>query len=201
MAVLTSALITLAEFKTYLPDYAGGTKYDGLFEMLIDSVSTQFDRYLGRLLAKGTFTGVYLDGPDSRELVLPNYPVVSIASIYEDGVLLTEGEDYDYLLYADVGILQRLGGDWASGPKKILITYTAGYVVQGTTPLTGETALPADIRLACMMQVAREWKKNTLSEWGVVSKSSPDGLSVTKTETGLLKEVREILDRYRSFSL
>jgi hypothetical protein len=201
MSVLASALINLTQFKAYLPDYTGGTKYDGLFEALIDSISEQFDGYVGRKLAKTTYTAVYFDGNRKDCLLLPQYPIVSIASIAEAGDALTEGEDNDYLLYADRGILKKVSGVWYKGSKTILITYTAGYTVQGANPGTGEVVLPADLKLACMIQVAREWKKNTLSEWGVISKSSPDGASVTKTETGLLKEVREILDRYRSFNL
>ena len=81
------------------------------------------------------------------------------------------------------------------------VTNPGGEAVRVPYRYLVETALPADLKLACLMQVAREWKKATLNEWGVISKSSPDGMSVTKTETGLLKEVREILDRYRSFAL
>jgi hypothetical protein len=201
MSVAAGSLITLAQFKAYLQDYSGGTKYDALFETLIDGVSEAFNAYVGRALAKTTYTAVYFDGDGKESLLLPNYPIVSITSITEDGSALTEGEDSDYLLYAATGILKRVNGAWYKGSKKIKLTYVAGYTVQGGTMGTGETALPADLKLACMIQVAREWKKATLSEWGLISKSSPDGMSVTRTETGLLKEAREILDRYRSFIL
>ena len=201
MAVATASLITLAQFKAYLPDYSGGTKYDALFETLIDGVSEAFNAYVGRALAKTTYTAAYFDGNGQGGFLLPNYPIVSITSITEDGNALTEGEDSDYLLYADRGILKRVMGAWYKGSKTIKLTYVAGYVVQGATVTAPDVALPADLKLACMIQVAREWKKATLSEWGVISKSSPDGATISRVEAGLLKEVREILDRYRSFFL
>ena len=201
MGVATASLITLAQLKAYLPDFTGGTKYDALFETLIDGVSESFNAYVGRALAKTNYTAVYFDGNGKESLILPNYPIASITSITEDGTALTEGEDSDYLLYAATGILKRVNGAWYKGSKTIKLTYIAGYVVQGATATAPDIALPADLKMACMVQVAREWKKATLSEWGVISKSSPDGMSVTRTETGLLKEVREILDKYRSFFL
>jgi hypothetical protein len=201
MGVAAGSLITLAQFKAYLPDYSGGTKYDTLFETLIDGVTEAFNAYVGRALAKTTYAAVYFDGNGKESLLLPNYPIASVTSITEDGNALTEGEDSDYLLYAATGILKRVNGAWYKGSKTIKITYVAGYVVQGATVTAPDVALPADLKMACMVQVAREWKKATLSEWGAISKSSPDGMSVTRTETGLLKEVREILDRYRSYIL
>lgn len=201
MSVLAKSLITLTQFKPYLADYTGGTKYDTLFELLIDGVSEAFNQYVARTLAKTTYTAVYLDGNGKARLFLPNWPIISVASIAEDGIALTEGEYNDYLLYKDEGILLRASGYWSAGPKMVLLTYTAGYVVQGATPSAGETALPADLGLACMMQVAREWKKGQLGEWGMTSKSTPDGATVARTEAGLMKEVREILDHYRRFHL
>ncbi len=201
MSVAAKSLITAAQFKGYIPSIAAGdTSNDTLFELLIDGVSEAFDGYVGRPLAKTTYTAVYYDGNGKETLLLPNYPIVSITSIAEDGTALTEGENSDYLFYAASGILKRVSGAWLKGPKKIKITYVAGYVVQGATPTAPDIALPADLKLACMIQVAREWKKTQDSEWGQTSKSLGDG-SVSFIEASLLKEVREILDRYRNYHI
>ena len=198
MAVAASSLITAAQFKPYLgPDYAGTTN-DTLFELLIDSVSEMFNGRVARMLAKTTHTDVYIDGNGKESLILPNFPIVSITSIHEDGVLLTEGAAADYVVDYACGIIHRVGGVWLRGRKTVKITYTAGYVVQGASPGTGETALPADIKLGCMIQVAREWKKTQGSEWGETSRNFPDG-STSHVERGLLKEVEEILQKYRRY--
>lgn len=201
MSVAAGSLITAAQFRAYVPAIpAADTSNDTLFELLIDGVSEAFNKYVGRTLAKTTYTAVYIDGNGKESLLLPQYPVASITSITEDGNALTEGEDNDYLLYAASGILKRVSGAWAKGPKTIKITYVAGYVVQGVTVTAPDIALPADLKLACMMQVAREWQKTKGSEWGESSRSFPDG-SISRFETALLKEVREILDHFRSFTL
>ena len=198
MAVLAASLITAAQFKPYLgPDYAGTTN-DPLFELLIDSVSEMFNGHVKRTLAKTTYTDAYFDGNGQGSLVLPNYPIVSVASIYEGGILLVEGAEADYVVDYATGIVHRVGGVWLRGRKTLKITCTAGYVVQGASPGTGETALPADLKLACMIQVAREWKKTQGSEWGETSRNFPDG-STSHVERGLLKEVEEILQKYRSY--
>ncbi|MEN6560867.1 MAG: hypothetical protein ABFD52_08850 [Acidobacteriota bacterium] len=198
MSVAASSLITAAQFKTYLgPEYSG-TGNDSLFELLIDSVSEMFNSRIGRTLAKTTYTDQYFDGNGKTDLFLPNYPVISITSIYEDGVLLTEGAAADYVVDHASGIVHRVGGVWLRGRQTVKITYAAGYVVQGASPGTGETALPADLKLGCMIQVAREWKKSQGSEWGETSRSFPDG-STSHVERGLLKEVEEILQKYRRY--
>lgn len=198
MAVLAASLITAAQFKPYLgPEYSG-TGNDTLFELLIDSVSEMFNGHIGRTLAKTTYTDAYFDGNGKESLVLPNYPIVSVASIHENGVLLVEGAAADYVVDHATGIIHRVGGVWARGRQTLKITYAAGYVVQGASPGAGETALPADLKLACMIQVAREWKKTQGSEWGETSRSFPDG-STSHVERGLLKEVEEILEKYRRY--
>lgn len=198
MAVLAASLITAAQFKLYLgPEYAGATN-DSLFELLIDSVSEMFNRHIGGTLAKMTYTDAYFDGNGQESLILSNFPIVSVASIHEDGVLLTEGATADYVVDYAVGMIHRVGGRWLRGRKTLKINYTAGYVVQGASPGAGETALPADLKLGCMIQAAREWKKSQGSEWGETSRSFPDG-STSHVERGLLKEVEEILQKYRRY--
>lgn len=199
MSVAASSLITLDQLKAYLGPGFEGNQNDALLELLIDSVSATFNSHLGRILAKTTYTSLKLNGPEATpDLVLPNYPIVSIASIYEDDTLLVENTDY-YVDYA-AGIIHRIGGNWVEGWHEIVITYVAGYVVQGATPGTGETALPANIKLACFIQAAREWKKTQGAEWGESSRTFPDG-STTRVERGLLKDVEELLAPYRRINL
>lgn len=197
MSVAAPSLITLDQLKLYLGPNVGTTN-DALLELLIDNVSEEFNRRLGRTLAKTTYTSLALDGDHEEILELPNWPAVSVTSIYEDDVLLVADTDYEVDLAR--GLIKRVGGHWSKGFQNIVITYVAGYTVQGATPGTGETALPADLKLACMIQTAREWKKTLGSEWGETSRSFPDGSS-SRVERGLLKDVEEILQRYTRYGL
>jgi len=196
MALRSTALVSVAQAKAYCGIETATTTWDTVLETLIDGVSEGFNRLCARTLAKATHTNVYLDGPEGRDLILPNFPVVSITSIYEDDVELTADEDYR--LYAEAGILRRIGGDWARGDRVIKITFVAGFVVLGSAPGTGETALPADLQLAALQQIAAEWMAHKNKTWGRTSESGPDGSSITRFETTqFLREVREVLARYR----
>lgn len=205
MPVAASSLITLAKLEVYLGEEASkaitsGTALESQLEGLINSVSARFDAYVGRKLAKALYTAEKYNGPKGADLLLRNYPVVSITKLEEDDDELTEGRDDDYLLDAEMGVVTRVSGAWLRGPQVIEVTYTAGYVVQGGTVTAPDIALPADVQLACFIQVAAEWKKTQGSAWGVSSVSYPDG-SISRFERGLLKEVVEMLEKYRRYSL
>jgi hypothetical protein len=196
MPLRSTALVTVAAAKAYCGIPTATTDWDTVLETLIDGVSEGFNRFCDRVFAKTTYTSIYLDGPESSELILPNAPVVSITSVEEDGITLAEGEDDDYQLDAGAGILSRVGGEWRHGIKTIKITYVAGYVVLDGTIGTGETALPADVKLAALWQVAAEWQVHKNKTWGVTGRTFPDG-SFSRVENGaFLKEVREALGNY-----
>ena len=197
------ALVTLAAARSYLGKAATDTADDAIIETVIDAVSAKFDRYCGRALAKATDASLYLDGSGEAVILLPRYPVVSIASVVEDGTALTVGDDEDdAILYANEGMIKKVGAIWRPGSQNVLLTsFVAGYVVQGVTPGTGETALPADLKLAALTQVAADFQAFKKRDWGEVSRTFPDG-SVTRSETGaLLKEVQRVLDGYRDIRI
>jgi len=197
MAVAAASWITLAQLKVYAGITTTDATRDTMLEGIIDSVSVELCRFVGREISKTTYTAVYLDGNGEKDLLLPHYPVVSITSLAENSVSLTEGLTYDYLLYAAEGRLHRIYGGWLNWPKILLITYVAGYVVQGATPGAGETALPLDLKMACQMQCAFEWKKSQQKNWGIASITTPDG-SISKNETGsILKAVQDKLSGHK----
>jgi len=185
MAVAANALITLAESKTYRQ--ITGATHDTILETLIDSVSTRFESRCRREFKSATDATLYLDGNGEKELALPRSPVTSIVSVTEDETVLTEGDDEDYRLYTsnNDAYLYRLGTNWIKGAKKILLT----------TFLAGFVTVPADLKLACMKQVAFEFDKYLKKNLGETSRSL-DGVSVSLTEDGLLKEVEEVLRHY-----
>lgn len=196
MSVAAASWITLAQFKTYAGMVSADATRDASIEPIIDGVSSALCQFLGREIAKTTYTNEYMDGPEGAELLIPNYPIVSISAITEDDVALTEGVDYDYILYSKEGRLHRVDGSWVNLPKAIKLTYVAGYIVQGATPSAGETALPADLKLACCLQTAAEWKRSSRAEWGLTNISMQDGSIATLASDALLPQVKVILRRY-----
>lgn len=63
------------------------------------------------------------------------------------------------------------------------------------------SGIPADLKLACMEQVAVEHKRATKKEHGELSRSFGEGSISKMTEENLLPYVREILDKYTRRSL
>jgi hypothetical protein len=195
MSINDTALVTLSAAREYLQ--LTKTTYDSVLEVIINAVSDLFCKYVGRQLAMKTYTDILLDGNSREYLFLPGRPIVEITSIYEDTNLLVEGYDQDYVVYKAEGMVRRVGGAvWIDLPQSIEITYDAGYIVQDKAPAAGETALPADIKLACLMQVGREWKRHQQADWGEISRTMTDG-SVSRSERdALLPQVKAVLDNY-----
>jgi hypothetical protein len=190
----TIALVTLADARLYCGKVVGSeTEDDPVIEMLIDGVSGAFNAYVGRRIVEYTETTAYVDGNGRETIQLPRWPVTSIATVTEDDTDLTEGDDEDYRLYGDEGLLRRLGEAWMSGRKKIKLTsYRAGYMLAN---------LPKDLKFAALKQIAAELKDFRMRTQGEISRTAPDG-SVTKRESGqFLPEVKAALDRYRDIRI
>ena len=188
-----TALVRLDEAKFYI---GKATDEDtGILDMFIDSVSARFNTYTDRTLATATYNNAEFDGNGKQVFYLPNWPITGNMAIYEDDILLTAGNDNDYLCYNNQGMLYRVNKTWYYGPKELKITYTAGY-----TCLSGNITLPPEIRLAALKQIAFEFGRYQRKDLGLDSVSYPDG-SIARTQSGLLKEVEEVLDGYRRYTL
>jgi hypothetical protein len=190
MSLADNALVTLDDAKTFLQKTTD--KDVGILELLINGVSQEFDRFCGRILKQATTTALYLDGNGEKILDLPNWPAADLGTVTEDGTLLTEGDDDDYILYSsdDSAYLYRVSGVWMKKRKSVLIS----------TADLGFSPIPADIQLACLKQCAKEFQTMALKGWGETSRSGGDG-SVSVVEPGLLKDVEAVLRRYRRYGI
>jgi len=186
-----NALITVADFRGYVTDAVGVTK--NAIETIINGISQEFDRFVGFVLKQATYTALYLDGNGEKYLPLPGYPAASLGTVTEDGTLLAEGLDDDYVLYTsdNDAYLQKISGVWLDGPKTELIS----------TVKLGFATIPGDLILACLKQCAWEYQRMKRSEWGETSRSGEGGGSVSLVEPGLLPDVVAVLKRYRRAGL
>lgn len=147
------------------------------------------------------------DVPISRltKLFLPELPVVSVASVVEDGDTLTEGADEDYQI-GNLGILYRQGGYWAQGVQIVTVTYTHGY-----------NDLPDEIEAVCVRAASRAFQAGLKAADGegvpgIASKGLGDFNVAFQAEQGggmgegvmgasasrmLLLSEKDMLNRYR----
>lgn len=95
---------------------------------LITNASAAIAMACNRTLVAETVEQTFRSSGGRRGLMLARYPVDSITSITEGGLVLRED---DYELDIDSGLVERLIGDrhacWSSGV--ITVTYVAGYEV------------------------------------------------------------------------
>lgn len=194
-----NALLTLTQLKAYINE--SGSTLDALLVLVIDGVSDVFNGITGRMLAKTTWTSRAINGSGSRYLYLPDYPVVgSITGIVEsdeDGNTVSyTSSDFTLISTNDYAFLLKVVGVWRRGYLNETLTFVAGFDVAGTSP-----TIPGDLKFAALEQTAFEWKKAQQKDWGVTSKTFPDGSITKENVTELLPQVKAIINRYRRMTL
>src|SRR6266571_2474028 len=175
------------------------TDYDDILTSAIRAVSDRFDKETNRILCRTTTATHEFDATDS-EILPPYYPIESVTkfelkSNETDG--WSEQTGVEYLLRRNCVLSLRL----PLGASRQLgrITYTGGYVLPGTSPSAGQTALPDDLEQAAVEQVAY-WFRNR-DKSGLVRSWPHDGTYEVFPQLDLLLEVRAVLKKYERWSL
>lgn len=137
------------------------TDEDVNLETWIDQASATVSDYCNRTFGQetdletfrnrirlGSYDGLYYGGQGGgfplgrhvEKIVLRRTPIVSIESVIENDIELTE--DVDYEADYTTGILTRLTNDFERRWhfRKLEVTYTAGYELLGTLPIAIERA-------------------------------------------------------------
>ena len=189
MALNANALTTVATCKTQLDIQSSDTSQDALLERFINSASEQVERYCGRKFALRSFVEVR-DGTRSNEMLLENWPVVSVTSVHVDTSRAFGAESL--LLASEYGvqapnILRRHDAFWPRGSMVVRVEYTAGYAT-----------IPADLEDACVMLVEHRYRMKNDRRLGRTS-SGKQGESISYTETWP-QEVLDLLEPYRNYS-
>ena len=121
------------------------------------------EAYCGRAFCKETLVDTFrIEGMAASRLLLSRRPVVSIASVVEDGITLATSQ---YEVDPISGLLLRLDdndqpGFWAS-PAKTVVTYTAGFVLPGNDGRT----LPDDVEAAAIEAVRTAGTAAPATRW------------------------------------
>ena len=151
-----NALTTLERMKLMLSlDDTADESTDMIVELLINKASAWVERQLGRHLGKSTYHQWY-DANGHQELVLIEYPIISVESIKEDGQLVNP-DRYDFGQTANIGVIYRDDGwlkagynhglsfDQIATKRVIEVNYTAGYVLPKDATEDEPQTLPADL--------------------------------------------------------
>lgn len=198
-------LCTIADIKTRL---GIGAEFDSILTPIVAGVTGLFETYCNRkfIVPAAAVTEYLRGGIDLIQVEC--YPIVAITSVkevyapdtdFEAAEALVADTDYRKLSGGKTGILQRLYLAWPDGLETVQVIYRGGYTAAGSTPGTGETAIPADlkeiaIQMACMLFKKRD--EPVISGTGVSpgTASNPDPMELPPI-------VRVILDKYKRISL
>jgi hypothetical protein len=170
MALNDNALTERDTVKTELGIDLGDTSQDALIDRLINAVSSAMDKHCRRVFARGTLSEK-VAGKGTPVIMLERPPIVSVATVDEDGEALTEGDDFE-IHHANTATLYKIGGAWLwrtmgtggikndplAGYERKLITvgYDGGYTTPHqvtTAAYPGPSTLPAEIEEAAIFSV------------------------------------------------
>ena len=201
MALSADALTTLAAVKSYLG--LNSVDNDTLIEGFIEAVSAMFNSYCDRKLTARDYSylsqdqaydpdNALLSGSGYPELLLPQYPVVSLTTLLVDGQAKSPASgNSGYVIDASAGVISLLGEVFPRGPHNVSLVYRAGF----------ET-VPADLAQAAVEQSTIRFQESAAGKGrlGVSARTLADG-SVSYHSSALLPQVKAVLDRYRNRSL
>ncbi len=166
--------------------YVSG-RFDTMITNLIEQISTLIEKECKRKL-KAEERTEYFDSGRSI-YTLDAYPIIIDA---ENTFAITLNEeavnkDEDYYLDEDLGVVEFWGGTGTRWPKAIKVVYTGGYEEDED----GVLAVPDDLKHACLMQVAFEFKRR--EDIGLSGVSMPGGSVSTYQPADLLPEVKNTI--------
>src|SRR6266581_1740731 len=180
------------------------TTYDDLLTSAIRAVSARFDRECKRTLARTVGLTDEFD-PRDTELPLSCYPVESVTK-FETKSNETDGwveqTGINYLIRGQCVVSLSIPINYQPSTINLPVarlTYTGGYVLPGTTPGAGQTALPDDLEQAAVEQVAY-WFRNRDST-GLLRVWPHDGTYQAFLQSDLLLEVRAVSKKHQRLVL
>lgn len=169
---------------------------DLLLQNLLELATGRFQRFSNRLFTRSQDATCEFAGHE-QEIPLPLYPVEGVSSFAlkaneTDGFVVLTGVDYLLRRACVLSLAAPLGTSSEVGR----VTFTGGYVLPGTSPGDGQTALPDELEHACVEQVAH-WYANR-HRLGLAAVSADGGrLALLDPAEDLLPTVKQVLLSYR----
>lgn len=197
------ALTTVARLKAFIGiDVA---TYDSVLETIIDSVTDWIENECGRRFKLTAYTGTVLNGKGSKEIVLPQWPVSSTATLtlyerengsYGDSNFDTISSD-KYRIDHEAGIIS-LDHKFYEGFQNYKIDYSAGYDfenVTGTLKTLASVGL-SDLEMAVWKLAGQAYNNRKSS--GNISRMKLYNYDVTfAKESDADDQIQKVLSKYQ----
>jgi len=184
------ALSTVSDVEKVLGVDLSTADETNVTNVFITTADAAIENYVGYALGYEASISETFDGDDSEDLFLKRLPIVSVASVVEDGVTLTAGNNNDYVIYNELGLIRRTGLQYWSAQKlrNITVTYTAGY----SDSESSAEDIPKDIKFVSARVAGRLFMASaalsTQQSTGTVSTNIAD--NTTDSQFQLVKSER-----------
>lgn len=194
------SIISLADLELRLGKTITGTDSESLYTSLISVVQDKVENICNRKFEEAEYTEKY-NGSGDYDLLLNNYPIISITSIQNidvDGDIIETFDSTDYVINNKEGSVYY-SGSFPSGRYNIKVVYTAGY---SENPSSNEYAVPNDLK-ECLISIIEETKNKSFTDGSLQSetlgsysytKKSGSGIGVVVNSDNLL-----VLKNYMKF--
>ncbi len=213
MTLAANALTTLATVLDELSLTTDGGVVDARLERYINAASDLIERYCGRTFQREDAIAELVAPKGGAFLLLERTPVLSIASIMDDGTTIDAAE-YE-LRDADVGNVYRAAG-WPSTARSrggltsspvpgseertLTVTYSAGYVTPAQAAdadgdfFEATRTLPYDLEDACVQMVTTRWLARGVDLR--LRQKAYENATMTFGGTPIPPEIMGVLDSY-----
>lgn len=181
------ALATVEDIRKYL-NRSLEDNDEMVLGMYLDGVQQLFETECKRAFDSAEYTH-YLDAPGTDKLFPTQYPITAIDSIYQDSsrgwdaTSLIDSADYFIDSSEDCIILKS--GTFIESKKAIKMTYTAGY-----------TTIPNDLKMVCIIETARMFRRDYENQDLGVKSRNEEGLTTSFITDTFLPGTKRVLKRY-----
>ena len=194
-------LVDLATAKEWLPHlvdttgpHSGNALTDDELQSYIDAASKTAERVARRKLSADDYVEV-CDGPGRRELLLSQWPILSVTSVIisSDGSFsTTDPESSDtYEIDGAPGVLARRSL-WPEGYRNIQVTYRAGYELPANG---GDYTVPEDLERAVIEVIDWMRQRDLNQTIGIRTVIGADGLQ-TSYSLDVPMSARSVFESY-----
>ncbi len=171
---------------------------DTLLTYFIEAASARFEKECNRAFGR-TVDATHEFAADSTEIIPARYPIESVSKFEmketEADGWVEQTPDYYLKRACVISLLWPMGSQRAWGR----IAYTGGFVLPGTAPGPGQTALPKDLESAAVEQVAA-WYLNK-DKVGLIRHWPSSGTYLVLSQQPLLPTVSSILRKYLRWTI
>ena len=139
------ALSTVSDVNSVIGVDMSSTDETAVTNIFIKAADAAIKNYVGYELEYATGIVDTFDGNNQEELFTSVAPIVSVTSVVEDAVTLTEGNQEHFVVYKPLGKIKKTGDKQFSNIRlqNVVVTYVAGY----SDSESSAEDIPMDIKL------------------------------------------------------